>query len=73
MPRKFQNLNEYLAANGIKKADFAPELGVSRFQLSGLLYPAKYPVRITDDLIARIAELINRPESYVRDYYRKAA
>lgn len=73
MARKYQNLNEYIAANRLKKVDFAPELGVSRFQLSGLLYPGRYSVSITDELITKIAALINRPESYVRDYYRRKA
>lgn len=73
MARKYENLNEYIAAKRLKKVDFAGDLGVSRFQLSGLLYPEKYPVVLTDELTAKLATLLNRPESYVRDYYRKAA
>lgn len=71
--RKFRDLNEYLAANRMKKVDFAVEIGVSRFQLSGLLYPEKYPVRLTDEIVASLAARLNRSESYIRSFYEKAA
>lgn len=70
---RHRDLHFYLAANRIKKVDLAESLGISRFQLAGLLYPERYPVVLTDSLVDRLSELLNQPADYVRKIYKTAA
>lgn len=70
---KHKDLHFYLASARIKKFELARLLGVSRFQLAGLLYPDRYPVVLTDELVERLTELLNQPADYVRKYYERAA
>lgn len=70
---RYSDIHAYCADTGVKKTFVAKRLGVSRFQLSGLLYPERYPVTLTPEIIAGIATLLNQPESYVRKLYQRAA
>lgn len=71
--QKFASLAEYIDARRAKKYAVAEELGVSRYQMAGLLYPGRYSVRVNDELAARIARLLNQPVSHVRRIYARAA
>jgi hypothetical protein len=71
--KRYSDLQGYCDATGIKKGFVAKQLGISRFQLSGLLYPDRYPVVLTDDLVERLAELLNQRTDYVRKLYPRAA
>jgi hypothetical protein len=73
--KKYATLGEYCLESKKARVRLAVELGVSRFQMAGLLYPDRYPVpALTDDLVQRIASLLNQSASHVRNLYpRKAA
>lgn len=71
--KRYASLAEYIAASQLKKFVVAQELGISRYQMSALLYPGRYSVRVDAELIAKIAKLINQPETYVRKLYPVAA
>lgn len=70
---RYTNLHTYCAETGTKKVFIANRLGVSRFQLAGLLYPERYSVLLTDTLVTRLAELLNQPTQHVRKLYERAA
>lgn len=77
-PRAFATISDFMAEFGSTKAFLSEKLGVSRFQLNGLLLEDGYqpPVAIFDvrDALAdRVAALLNQTPDYVRDFYRKAA
>lgn len=69
----YASLAEYIERKRAKKYAVADDLGVSRYQMSALLYPGRYSVRVDDDLAARIARLLNKPVSHVRKLYSRAA
>jgi plasmid maintenance system antidote protein VapI len=71
--QRFADLAEYIETHGLKKYAVANVLGVSRYQMSALLYPGRYAVSIDEDLIDRIAQLLNQKPDYVRKLYPKAA
>jgi cell division protein YceG involved in septum cleavage len=71
--KRYDSLFDYCKRTGVRKVTLASELGISRFKLAGLLYPDRYPVSLTDDIVTALAALLNRSESYVRDFYEKAA
>jgi hypothetical protein len=71
---RYETLSEYIDATGKRKNFVARvELGIEPSKLSELLKPGVYRPQPDDALIAKIATLLNQPESYVRDFYRKAA
>ena len=71
---RYGTLAEYIEASGKLKSFVArTELGIEPSRLSHLLKPEIWKPQIDDALVARIAAVLNRSESYVRDYYRKAA
>lgn len=70
---RFTSLAEYIERKRAKKYAVAEDLGVSRYQMSALLYPGRYSVRVDDHLAARIARLLNQPVSHVRKLYARAA
>jgi hypothetical protein len=69
----YRSLGEYVDATGIKKNRVAASLGVRPQVFSYLLNPDVYRPRVTDDLVRRIAKLLNQPVDYVISVYRKAA
>lgn len=71
--QKFSSLAEYIDSRRAKKYAVAEELGISRYQMSALLYPGRYSVKVDDELAARIAQLLNQPISHVRRIYTRAA
>jgi plasmid maintenance system antidote protein VapI len=73
MPNRYKDLHEYFRETGTKKTFIAQKLGISRFQMSALLYPDRYPIDITPDLERRIATLLGQPVEYVRKFYERAA
>lgn len=70
---KFSDLHDYTSRTGVKKSFVAKALGVSRFQMAGLLYPDRYPVVLTDELIEKLSDLLNQRPAYVRRLYSRAA
>jgi hypothetical protein len=70
--KSYDNVLDYCQRTGIRKVALAARLGISRFKLAGLLYPERYPVALTDDIVAALADLLNRPASYVRSFYRSS-
>jgi len=70
---KYPDLHVYASKKKLPKWEIAKALGVSRFRLSGLLYPDRYPVKLDDDLVTRIAALLNQTPEYVRRQYQRAA
>lgn len=78
-PRSFASLNDFMAEYGSKKTVIAEKLGISRFQLNGLLLEegSQPPAAIFDvrePLAETVGALIGQSAEYVRDYYlRKAA
>lgn len=72
MRKRFRDLHEYISSEGIKKYAVADRLGVSRYQMSALLYPQRYSPAISEELAVLIAALLNQTPSYVRTLYAKA-
>lgn len=70
---RYESLLAYCKDTGAKKVWLATNLGVSRFQMAGLLYPDRYPVVLHDQLVRRLAVLLNQPSEYVRKLYARAA
>jgi hypothetical protein len=71
---RHRDLHAYFEATGTKKTFVTKQLGISRFQMAGLLYPDRYPVpEMTPDLAARLSKLLNQSTDYVRRLYLKAA
>jgi hypothetical protein len=76
MPRKidrYADLKEFCEATGIKKGWIAKQLGVTPPQFSELLNPDIYHPKVDDELVAKIAELLNQTDTYVRRMYPRAA
>jgi hypothetical protein len=70
---RFASLAEYIERKRAKKYAVAEDLGISRYQMSALLYPGRYSVRVDDNLAVRIARLLNQPVSHVKKLYDRAA
>jgi len=71
--KTYPDLHVYMAVKRLKRYEVAKLLGVSGFRMSALLYPDRYPVRVDDDLVSRIAALLNQTPEYVRRQYQRAA
>lgn len=76
--KQLSSLSDFLAEYGSTKTFLAEKLGISKFQLNGLLLEEGFqpPVAIFDireDLADRVAALLGQTADYVRDFYRKAA
>lgn len=71
---RYRDLHDYLAQSGKRKQFVArQELDIHPPRLSELLNPDVYCPRVDDELLKRIAELLNQPPEYVRKIYPKAA
>lgn len=72
---RFTDLNEYLFVHRgqVKKTQLARDLGVWPSKLTALLNPDTYRVSLDDDLVTRIAALLNQSPEYVRRLYDRAA
>ena len=73
--KRYRDLNEYAFANRktINKTALAKSLDVWPSKLTTLLNPDSYRVALDDQLVERIAELLNQTPDYVRKLYRVAA
>lgn len=69
----YESVAHYIEKTGTRKWFIAKQLGISRFQMTALVHPGRYPVSIDDDLARRIADLLNQPVSYVEKLYGKVA
>lgn len=71
---RYLDLRDFVQRKGLRKSYVADLLGVKPWQLSWLLNPKRYPNRkVDDDLIPKIAALLNQPEQYVRALYGRTA
>ena len=79
MKQSFRDLNELLyerqrEGNPISKTELASSLGVWPSKLTTLLNPRSYRVSsLSDDLVSKIAKVLNQPPTYVRKLYAEAA
>jgi hypothetical protein len=71
--QRFASLADYVERTGLKKLHVAKELGISRYQMSALLYPERYGPAVDEVLLDKIAGLLNQPPAYVRRLYPEAA
>lgn len=72
---RYRDLNEYLFENrkAVSKTELAKHLEVWPSKLTALLNPDEYRVSLDDELIARIANVLNQDEAFVRRLYKVAA
>lgn len=71
---RYASLSDYIEGTGKRKNFVARhELDIDPPHLSRLLKPEIWKPQLDDTLVSKIAKLLNRPDAYVRDYYRKAA
>lgn len=69
----YLSVADYRKRTRVKVVALMRILQMSRFRVTGLLYPDRYPVELTDEEVIRIADLLVQSATYVRDYYGKAA
>lgn len=70
---RYQSLREYFYLNPkVRKGDVALMLGVWPSRLTTLQDPER-PQRLDDDLVQKLADLLNQPPDYIRQLYGKAA
>jgi hypothetical protein len=67
---KYRDLADYFDRTGTKKGFIAQRLGISRFTMTALLNPERYPVRIDDELVNQLSGLLGQTAAYVRRLYR---
>lgn len=73
-PERFTSLADYIARSGKRKGFVARvELDVEPYRFTALLNPDTYQPRVDDELVARIAKLLNQPFNYVRKQFPKVA
>lgn len=71
---RYADLADYVKRSGKRKQFIArTELEIPPPRFSELLNPDFYQPRVDDDLIGRIARLLNQTSAYVRKLYPKRA
>lgn len=70
---RYLSVADYKKRTRTKVVTLTSILGMSRFRVTALIYPDRYPVDLTDEEAARIASLLNQKPEYVDEYYRRPA
>jgi hypothetical protein len=71
--KRFRSVQEYIEASGLKKGFVASRWGISRFRMTALLYPGRYPISLSDEQVAKIAADLYWSPDQVRTLYRLEA
>lgn len=66
---RFRNVNEFAEKTGRKKGHIAESWGISRFQMSALIYPGRYRFALTDEQWARIARDLGMSADRLKQQY----
>lgn len=66
-PKRFTSVGEFFAVTGVKKNFAAMQWGISPFQVSALVHEGRYPVSLTDEQMAAVAESLGQTVDYVRE------
>jgi hypothetical protein len=70
---RYESVKNYIEENGFKKGFIAERWGISRFQMTALLHPGRYPVSLSDEQVAAIARDLRQSPAFVRRLLVRAA